>query len=47
VARARRVKPDEQLTLVEHLDELRSRIKRKKTQLEGITRMKKKVNNRE
>jgi sec-independent protein translocase protein TatC len=26
VARARRVKPDEQLTLVEHLDELRSRI---------------------
>jgi Tat protein translocase TatC len=26
VARARRVKPDEQLTLVEHLDELRSRV---------------------
>jgi sec-independent protein translocase protein TatC len=26
VARARRVKPDEELTLVEHLDELRSRI---------------------
>jgi sec-independent protein translocase protein TatC len=26
VARARRVKPDEQLTLVEHLDELRTRI---------------------
>ena len=26
MARARRVKPDEQLTLVEHLDELRSRI---------------------
>ena len=26
MARARRVKPDEQLTLVEHLDELRTRI---------------------
>ncbi len=26
MARTRRVKPDEQLTLVEHLDELRSRI---------------------
>ena len=26
MARARRVKPDEELTLVEHLDELRSRI---------------------